>query len=53
MATSDEEFSFNILNTCNEGSKVCFREVERNLLKITSLTSHLCFNETCPNIYKD
>ena len=49
MATIDEEYSFNILNTCEEGLKVCFRTVERNLLKITALTSNLCFNETCLN----
>ena len=49
MATIDEEYSFNILNTCDEGLKVCFRVFERNLLKTTAFTSHLCFNETCLN----
>ena len=52
MATIDKEYLFNILNTCDEGLKVCFRTVERNLLKITASTSHLCFSETCLNVYK-
>ena len=49
MVTNDEEYSFKILETCDEGLKVCFRAVERTFLKITALTSHLYFNETCPN----
>ena len=51
MATNDEDNSFNMLNTCDEGLKVCFRVVERNSHKITALTSHLCINETCLNVY--
>ena len=51
MATNHEKYSFNILNTCDEGLKVCFRAVERNLFKITAFTSHLCFNETSLHIY--
>ena len=32
MATKDEEYSFKILNTCDEVLNICFRTVEINKL---------------------
>ena len=46
MISDKEEYSYNILYTCDDGLKICFRAVEGNLLKITALTSQQCFSET-------
>ena len=43
------ELSFSVLNACSEEQKSKFRLCERNLLKITCISSHLSFNETCVN----
>ena len=51
--TNDEspELSFSVLNACSDEQKSKFRLCERTLLKITCISSHLSFNETCVNIY--
>ena len=48
MIPSDD-LSHQILNLCNDEIREKYRKVERNILKITGLTSHLLFNETCLN----
>ena len=49
--TNDEspELSFSVLNACSDEQKSKFRLCERTLLKITCISSHLSFNETCVN----
>ena len=44
-----EEFSFTILNSCSSSVKSVYRNVEKHLVKIVTVSSHLCFNETCSN----
>ena len=46
-----EEIPHQMLNLCNDEVKEKYRKVERNLLKITDLTSHLLFSETFLNKY--
>ena len=36
--TDDEEYSYDILNTCDDGLKALFRAVEGNLLDLMTLT---------------
>ena len=38
-------------HTCDEDLKAYFRAVEKKLLKISALISHLSFNETCRDVY--
>ena len=45
------ELSFSVLNACSEEQKSNFRLCERTLLKISCISSHLSFNETCVNMY--
>ena len=47
MATIDEECSLNILNTSNEGLKVCFRTVERHRPPIYVSTKHVSIIKVC------
>ena len=44
-----EEFSFTVLNSCSSSVKSVYRDVEKHLVKIVTVSSHLCFNETCSN----
>ena len=49
--TSVEELSYSIRNVVDDTSKELFRRKERNMMRFTSVTSHLVYNETCLNIY--
>ena len=47
--TSVEELSYSIRNVVLDTSREIFRRIERNLMKFTSVTSHLMYKETCFN----
>ena len=38
-----------ILNLCSECTKELYRKMEKCLLKLTTISSHLSFNEACLN----
>ena len=46
-----EEFSFTILNKCSSNVKSVYRDVEKHTVKIVTVFSHLCLNETIMNIH--
>ena len=45
--TSVKELSCSKQNVIDETSKELFRRLEINLMRFTSVTSHLMYNETC------
>ena len=46
-----DKLSYSILNNCSMQIRTTYRNCERVLLKITSVASHLSFNETYVNIF--
>ena len=44
-----DQLSYSILNNCSVQIRTAYRNCERMLLRITSVASHLSFNETCVN----